>query len=983
MKTTDNACREYHVVSHTHWDREWYLNFETFRLRLVDLVDHLLEIYDRYPDYVFHLDAQTVCLEDYLEIRPHRRDRLRQLIAGGQLLVGPWYVQNDFHLTSGEATLRNLLIGSAIASDFGRCERVGYVPDQFGLISQLPQILKQFGIDNAVFGRGYSFYREKPDATPEPGNPLWAFTREPRPSEFLWESPDGSAVPTVHLVAWYNNAQRFSSDPDRAFRYLKHIDERLAPFSTTPCRLLMNGVDHLEAQDDLLPILEGLQQRLGEEGTIRQSTLSQYIQRVLSHLNGSTLPRVAGELRFGHDLEMLQGTLSSRRYLKTLNSRCQTRLELELEPFCAALASHTGGRVPYPADELRYLWKELLKNHAHDSICGCSVDRVHQDNENRFLRILDAAESLRQRGLKALLDRVNRAGLTESDYLVLVANPLPYPRSEVVTAQVQLPLEARIEGFRLLAPDGTPVDYEVVASSKHNRMTLSPLNLPGQLAVETLTLRFAATELPPSGYAVYRLTPDASARKPVSTESAAPGPVRIENEWLALEVLADGAVRLNDKENKRTIERLFTIEDAGDLGDSYCYLPGHDSLDLSGFLPRVTLVERSALQQTVRLDYALVLPEAYDRKVKRRTGSVENRLVMTLTLRKHSRVVDIAGTVENKSRGHRLRLRIHTGIDCATHVAGQPFDAVERPRHPPFPALTQDPTHPVTGWVALRQNDSALGAETPHLDPLPQGERKESVGDERADPKVILRGANPEAGSPLPSGERARVRVVATESCLPRDGVRQATVFTDDVFDYEHLDDASGTLAFTLVRATGRIINDLFGADDNGVAPAPEWAVPENQCLRSLTFRLGLRCGACGEAALWREQQAWVSPAMTVFDSVDPHKFMGGRPCVQAADLHEMFYNDLSPEETSLPLRAAGIHLCGDVVASAYKQREDRQGYLVRVFNPASTPARCEIGNLEGFRVVGLDETPQGAPVPGPYRQAVPPKRIATLQLNP
>ena len=917
MKKETNVCREFHVISHTHWDREWYLSFETFRLRLVDLVDHLLEIYDRHPDYVFHLDAQTVCLEDYLEIRPLRRDRLRQLIAGGHLLVGPWYVQNDFHLTSGEATIRNLLIGSGIASDFGRCERVGYVPDQFGLISQLPQILKQFGIDNAVFGRGYIFYSENPDAVPTPGNPLWAFTREPRPAEFLWESPDGSSVPTVHLVTRYNNAQRFPADPERAFRYLNYIDARLDPYCATSYRLLMNGVDHLEAQADLLPILEELQRKLGKDGHIRQSTLAHYIQRVFSQLDCSTLPRVSGELRYGHDLEMLQGTLSSRRYLKTLNSRCQTRLELELEPFYAALARLTGGSVPYPADEFRYLWKELLKNHAHDSICGCSVDRVHQDNENRFLRVLDAAESLRQRGLKALLDRVNRAGLTESDYLVLVANPLPYPRSEVVTAQVQLPLEARIEGFRLLAPDGTPVDYEVVASSKHNRMTLSPLNLPGQLAVETLTLRFAATELPPSGYAVYRLTPDASARKPVSSETAAPGPVRIENEWLALEVLADGAVRLNDKAGERTLERVFSIEDAEDRGDSYCFVPGAGAVDLSGCKPRVTLVERNTLQQALRLEYALVLPELYDAKAMRRTGAVENRLVLELTLRKHSRVLDIAGSVDNKSRDHRLRLRIHTGIDCETHVAGQPFDAVERPRRPPFPALTQDPTHPVTGWVALRN------------------------------------------------------------------GALQVSVLTDGVFDYEHVDDATGTLACTLVRATGRIINDLYGADDNGVAPAPEWAVPENQCLRSLSFHLGLRFGPCGEAELFREQQAWSSLPLTAFDSVDPHRFMGGRPCVQTAELSEMFYNDPDPAEIRLPLRAAGLHLSGDVGASAYKQREDRQGYVVRVFNPAGTPAKCEIGNLQGFRALGLDETPQGAPVPGPYRQAVPPKRIVTLQLNP
>ena len=101
---------EFHVISHTHWDREWYQCFEHFRLRLVDLMDRLLDIFKTDPTYVFHLDAQTVCLEDYLEVRPQRRTELEELVRAGRLLVGPWYVQNDFNLCSGEATVRNLLI---------------------------------------------------------------------------------------------------------------------------------------------------------------------------------------------------------------------------------------------------------------------------------------------------------------------------------------------------------------------------------------------------------------------------------------------------------------------------------------------------------------------------------------------------------------------------------------------------------------------------------------------------------------------------------------------------------------------------------------------------------------------------------------------------------------------------------------------------------------------------------------------------------
>ncbi|RKX38943.1 MAG: hypothetical protein DRP64_14925, partial [Verrucomicrobia bacterium] len=490
--------RTFHVVSHTHWDREWYQSFEVFRLRLVDLVDRLLEVYNEYPDFVFHLDAQTVCLEDYLEFRPHNRARLEELITTRRIIVGPWYVQNDFYLSSGESTVRNLLVGSEIAEAFGACEPLGYTPDQFGLIGQLPQIYRGFDFDVTVFGRGYLSYEKNAEGKYIPAE---------RDSEFNWASPDGSVVHAVHLPGWYNNAQRFSSDPDRAHRYLEHVSEVLGSSPTTQHQLLMNGVDHLEAQEDLLPILGQLQSRLGEGESIAQSTLLDYAKATQELLAERPKTRVEGELRQGRDRAILQGTLSSRRYLKELNTRCQTMLELQLEPLYAMLTRLTGGKVAYPSDELRYLWKEVMKNQAHDSICGCSTDRVHQDNENRFLRVLDCAGDLLRRGLQEILYRTDREGLDDSEFLLAVVNPLPFPRSEVATAVVRFLRTDSIQGFDLLDSNGRKVAYDVVGSIQQHRMTVSPFNVPGLIGVNEVVIRFAATEIPAGGYAVYRVVP--------------------------------------------------------------------------------------------------------------------------------------------------------------------------------------------------------------------------------------------------------------------------------------------------------------------------------------------------------------------------------------------------------------------------------------------------------------------------------------------
>jgi alpha-mannosidase len=899
------ACdTEFFVVSHTHWDREWYQSFESFRLRLVDLMDHLLEIYEEYPDYVFHLDAQTICLEDYLEIRPQHKERLKELISSGRLLVGPWYVQNDFHLTSGEATVRNLLIGSDIAREYGHCEKVGYAPDQFGLISQLPQIFKRFGINSAVFGRGYNVFSKD-----ETGK----YVRRPQPAEFEWVSPDGSLVQAIHLAKWYNNAQRFSENPERALGYLRHVNKEIEPFSTTPFRLLMNGVDHLEAQGNLLPVLERLQDDLGETATIAQSTFQTYIDRVFDYLKDQPVPQETGELRKGVDLDLLQGTLSSRPYLKALNSRCQTLLELEIEPLYAALAAQTGGRISYPADMMRYLWKDLMKNHPHDSICGCSLDRVHQDNENRFLRVLDAAEDLRQRGIQEMLNRIDRTNIDEKDYLISVLNPLPYPRSVAVTATVRLPLTEKIEGFCLLDPDGNPVAYEIVESVKQNRMTLSPFNLPGQLAVEELTLRFFAANIPPSGFAVYRLVADAVRPEIQSVEQGALP--KIENGFLSLSVEDGGRVKLHDKQSGRTIDSLLSLEDTADLGDSYCCLPGAPA-DLSGMHPSVTVLELGELQQTLQLDYRLMLPAELNRETNERVGSVENRLTLTLTLRKNSSVLDVKGVVDNASKDHRLRLLVHTETDAESSLSAQPFDCIRRPRCPEQDGLNTDLCQPVAGWASVRNADG------------------------------------------------------------------QVSVLTDGIYDYEYLQDDRHSLAFTCVRSTGRIINDLFGEDGNGVAQAPEWAAPENQCLRSISFHAGIRLGSASAADLFREQQCWISPMLTGFDSADPHKFVSGRPCVQSADLSEMFFRDPPAEEVVLPLRSAGLELCGDAVFSASKQMENREGFVFRLFNPLADPVSVELKNCDRWRGLMLSETPLGDWNSSSTARAVGPKEIVSLEIG-
>src|SRR5512140_1842314 len=164
----------YHIVSHSHWDREWYKSFEQFRSMLVNMVDDLLDLLARDPAYVcFTLDAQTIVLDDYLAVRPEREPELRRLVREGRLMIGPWYVLPDEFLVSAEATVRNLLTGARRSRDFGAEMKVGYIP-------MMPAILSGFGIDTALLYRGFG------------GEP------EQNSSEYWWTGPDGTRCLMLH-----------------------------------------------------------------------------------------------------------------------------------------------------------------------------------------------------------------------------------------------------------------------------------------------------------------------------------------------------------------------------------------------------------------------------------------------------------------------------------------------------------------------------------------------------------------------------------------------------------------------------------------------------------------------------------------------------------------------------------------------------------------------------------------------------------------
>jgi len=451
-----------HIISHTHWDREWYRTFQQFRLKLVSLVDGLLEILEKDSKYrYFMLDGQTIILDDYLQMRPAKEEILRKYIRAGRILIGPWHILPDMFLVGPEAHLRNLLQGARTARCFGKWMEIGYIPDPFGHPGQMPQILRGFGIDTACLWRGVNLTA----------------------SEFWWQSPDGSRVLMVNLRDGYGNGAKLPADDPKLFS--TQLEERansLITDAATSNLLVMFGTDHMEPPPNTSSAIACADKTLRNQRVIH-STLPQYILAVKKELGrrAASLPTVEGELRACRRMPLLPGVLSSRMWIKQRNQACEALLEKWVEPFAVfqeLAAPQPPGSATFngKTDLICQVWRLLMENHPHDSICGCSIDQVHREMEIRFDQIEQLGEELSRQSLEILAGAIDTSGgspLSESSSALIFFNPMAGPRTDVVTATL---LSPSVSEFDLVDENGNPVPYQEQGLGTHEiaNMTMDP-----------------------------------------------------------------------------------------------------------------------------------------------------------------------------------------------------------------------------------------------------------------------------------------------------------------------------------------------------------------------------------------------------------------------------------------------------------------------------------------------------------------------------
>ncbi len=709
------------VVAHTHWDREWYAPFETFRRRLVVLLDDLIELMDSNPEYTrFLLDGQMAVVDDYLEIRPKAVSALQRLTDEGRLTMGPWYVLMDEFGVSAETIVRNLQLGLRRAAAFGGAMAVGYLPDMFGHVAQMPQLLRQAGFEHAVVWRGV------PAAVRRTG--------------FWWSAPDGSRLRAEYLPVGYANGAHLPRDAgDLVRRVAAHEDELATWLRPTDPLLVMAGTDH-QIPQPALPALLGAANEAQERFEFGLRSLAEY----LAEAPTDELPEWRGELRSSARANLLMGVASNRVDVKIAAARAERALERRAEPLAALWLP----AELWPEQTLEQAWLEVIRNSAHDTICACSADDVGLAALHRYAEATELADGVSRRALEL-------AALAVGDDGPTAVNPTAVTRSGVVTAILPFGVDptGALGGPVQMLTEVPPRVVERAGLGADLARLLGELGAEGGLPSGQATQ--AALAAGPDGVTLV-LTMDRSRRRGVDVPSVmaeawaqagahATAPLRVRVDvagWREVAVLArdvpgfgwkalrthpadgpppvtageawldngvvrvtvdgtDGTLAVHDRRADLAVSGLGRLVDGGDAGDTYNYSPpAVDRVIASPDGVRVSCLSPGPVLGRLRIERDYTWPAALNGE--HRSDRMQPVLVTTdVELRAGERLVRADTHFDNPSRDHRLRVHFPLPFAASESSAECAFGVVRR-------GLTAEsgpgehglPTFPCRRWVA-------------------------------------------------------------------------------------------------------------------------------------------------------------------------------------------------------------------------------------------------------------------------------------------
>ncbi len=887
-----------HIVSYTHWDREFRWEFERTRMRLVDCIDHLLDIFEDDPNFAsFMMDGQMTLIDDYLEIRPERRDEIVKLVQGGRLEIGPWFTLPDCAPINGESVVRNLAYGMRMASEFGTPLMCGYNVFSFGQIAQLPQIYADFGIDTIIF---YKYMDPKRTKYPE----------------FFWEAPDGTRafasrlgrearwnfffaghIPIVYdrdqwhkdwQYHWGEMGKIFHTadpdnhgwfydilDPETSFypanvengmeRTLKTVEGTAVPNSL----LFFEGTDFTEPHPMTSEYIREIQKQYGDKYDVRHSTLAAYLEEMRAGMKGrKDLDVVSGPMRDGPVGAIHTDVFTIHPEIPAENSHAENTLLRWAEPLSAFAWLH--GIEQFPKTYLDKAWKLLFQSHAHDSMHGLGPVTLGEGEIARLKQAHVVGQGLVRRGLQNITKEIDTSGIEDCEYFLAVHNPSSFDRSEVIEAFVDVPATVKLNHLILEDLDGHAVAVQEAERKSTRAGIYHPRSRNMPFYSTKVHVYFMAEDVPALGYKVFKLKWSQKNEYPyphedwdpprILAENMLAGPNCAENEFIRVKINQDGTLDVTDNDTNHTYTRLNYFMDQGDIGNMWMSAtPGDDAmLNTIGLPAEVAVRVNGPLAVVFDIKMTWRVPAEFDwAKEKRSDVRVDMPIKVTVTLRKGSPALEVVTTLENTARDHYVKVAFPTGLAAKKTWAEGSFSVTEFPIAPSVNGELRGnelARHPAQLWFDLSDTRNGLA------------------------------------------------------------------VLLDAAKDYEVLEhDDNTTMAMGLVRGVRMRIpcdNRLWME-----YPGDE----SSQSLRSFTFRYALM----PHEGLWTEARLY-DAALAFNAPMRACQFGKQEGCFE-------------PDRSFLSIEGP------NVVLSAVKKMEDRDTLLVRFFNPTSKEVRTTLS--AGFEV--------------------------------
>jgi len=658
------------LITHTHWDREWYFPLEQYRFRLVRLIDQLLAIIAKQPGYhSYWLDGQTIPVEDYLDVCPKNREKLTAAMRKGKVLIGPWYVSADEFMVAGESCIRNLLIGCRQMRAVGQENLFGYLADIFGHVSQMPQILRGFGIDNAFFWRGYTEESIKGAA------------------EQVWTGADGSRVIAVCLARGYSSAalvhkileknsgksEKSSTELEEPGQFLDTLKD-LRSFCKAGPILMMNGIDHALPLPNLQQIIKRLEE-IQPDLDVKHASLAEYMKIIRKKKLPANLPR--GELRFVPGLDC---TGSVRIAQKIANVRIEDLLIHYAEPLSALAVAHS---KEVPPGFLRRAWEFVVKNHAHDSLSGCHADSVAKDYETRFQRAEQIGMGIVRESMERLTGEIAAEEPVSERSYVWIYQPCGWEREGPFEMELEIPAADSISGISFVQ-DGKKHQAQIISVKPVLHAQYDKYMNPSYKQVSRVRVVADLGGLPSTSITSCEIL--VIKERIVTSENESnisPKNAVLDNGIIRATIHSDGTFDIINLRNGLEARELNLLLDERDGGSLYHF----QRITEAGNRSYRTVASRGTIEQIENGS----LRAAYRVKTSILSGKTNIPLRIKISLTRGEDYLRIRTEIDNRACDHRLSASFHLPKGFDRMWAHTPFDVVERPIYlPDYTTIVKD-----------------------------------------------------------------------------------------------------------------------------------------------------------------------------------------------------------------------------------------------------------------------------------------------------